>query len=421
MWNSAHAQALHIDVDYYDAEQKRLLLEYPTAQKIGEIVATGLKLPVPQFLTYFLYHRVRVASSKYNSYASVRSSIADAAGMLDPYLTLNDGTLSLADGAESLPSAEIERVGESLGLSVVNAVHEMTEADWLPIPEQRGKGANKTFDYQMASNGTHIIQLESKGTLVDDVGHKTDSVYQHKSSIRDKKKSSPIVPENTLRYGVIAEIPKNGQKPRCLLVDPEPDRPMRSPRELQLFARLRFLSWFIWLVSPRSALAYALATRVRAVEALKDPYELTKVPLGRPDGEPFAIQFSDAGDAAFFGTRSRVLGGQAGGIVVPIHRRALLFVGFRADLLKLAAEQDFEQLTAYSAETAHLPKRVACMVPAGEFGRFDIAESDLPDVSRSSGYVHFQLNGWLNYSREGLVFGLLPIGEEQSYLESILL
>jgi hypothetical protein len=419
MWNSAHDQELHIEVDYYDAEQKHLLLGYPTAQKIDEIVTTGLNVPVPEFLTYFLYHRVRVAPAKYNSYASVRTSIADAAGMLDLYLKLNDGMLNLADGAESLPSAEIERVGESLGLSVMNAVHEVTEADWLPIPEQRGKGAYKTFDYQLASNSTHIIQLESKGTLVDDAGHKTGSVYKHKVSITDKKKSGLIVPENTLRYGVIAQIPKNGQKPRCLLVDPEPSQPVRSPRELQLFARLRFLAWFIWLVSPRSALAYALATRVRAVEALRDPYELNNVPLGRPDGEPFAIQFSDAGHAKFFATRSRVQGGPAGGIVMPIHRNALMFVGFRSDLLILAAEQNFEQLTTYSAETALLPKRVACMVPAGEFSRFDIADGDLSNVSSSGGYVHFQLSGWLNYSREGLVFGFLPIGKEQGHLDSI--
>jgi len=88
---------------------------------------------------------------------------------------------------------------------------------------------------------------------------------------------------------------------------------------------------------------------------------------------------------------------------------ALLFVGLRTELLELATNQSFDQIAGYSAEVGSVSKTVLCTVPTGEFITFNIPPEQLPGYRRIGAYVRFELEGTLRYSREGLVFGILPI------------
>jgi hypothetical protein len=111
----------------------------------------------------------------------------------------------------------------------------------------------------------------------------------------------------------------------------------------------------------------------------------------------------------FFGSRSRVSDGPAGGVLVRIDGRALLFVGVRSELVDLAVAQKFDEIVNCRAEVASRHKKVLCTVSNGAFRGFGINEDELPDFRDSGGYAHFTLEGLLRYSREGLVFGVLPI------------
>lgn len=75
-------------------------------------------------------------------------------------------------------------IGESIGLSIVSRFHDLIEADWIPIPE----GKFRTFDYQITSTGDKIIQVEAKGTSVEDNRQKSKNVREQKNRMDAKKK-----------------------------------------------------------------------------------------------------------------------------------------------------------------------------------------------------------------------------------------
>jgi hypothetical protein len=412
IWETAVGQSIEITIEYYNQKHEAALKKYPTADRIQKLVDSGLSVKVPEFLTYFLFHRVRMAPSRYGSYAAVRSTISDAYGMLADFVALENGAFYVSNGTDSLTPHLTEYIGDSTALSVMNAVHGLTEADWLPIPVRPGKQGVKTLDYEYGSNGKRVIQVEAKGTVVEDAQVRSSSISQHKANIEKKKAANPPVDELTLPYGVIAAVSKSPQNLRCLLLDPVPSDHERSPRDLQIFARLRFLWWIVWFVSPRSLLATALSTRSAAVESILNPFELDGVPLGRPDGKPFTIEYADGrgyGHVVFFNSRSRISDGPAGGVVFPLNNDQFLFFGFQTRLLELSAAQEFREILEYTAEVGSAIKQVFCVVPAGEFYRFGIDEARLPRFSRGGGYVRFELSGRLSYTKEGLVFGVLPI------------
>jgi hypothetical protein len=409
-WEDSVSGSIFVNVDYYDGEHQKALENFPTSTQIQSIVRRGVEIPVEEFLTYFLFHRVHCAPSRYRAgYTAVRTNISDAFGMLRDFVKWDDGMLHMSDEAQMLPRHVTEYVGESIGLSVTNRIHRLTEADWVAITES---AQEKTLDYEYASDGMRIIQLEAKGSTVEATHLKSKSIFNQKASIEAKKAQTEIRSAGALRYGTIAAIPVRKERLKCWLLDPPPRDAERAPKDLRAIARMQFLWWIVRLVSPRSQLATALATRLTAIRALREPYELSGVALTQSNGNEFPPQSAGVGqDEAhwFFPTRSRVTDGPAGGVVSSVDGRNLLFVGMRAELVDLAAAQDFDKLVEYRANVASLNKTVRCVIPGGEFQRFDIGEETLPSFSKSGGYVYFTLEGVLRYSQEGLVFGVLPI------------
>jgi hypothetical protein len=400
--------AIAVAVDYYNDKHRTALSQYPTKAKIEELVRSGVVIPISEFLTYFLFHRVRALPSRYAGYASVRSEIAGAEAMLSDFVEVTHGALCISSHVRQLPNYVTENVGESVSLSVMNRIHSLTEADWVPIPVQSRK---KTLDYR-GSDGTHIIQVEAKGSVVEETDLKSSSISKLKLSIEEKKAKNPATSATDLRYGVIAAISHGPDTARAWLLDPVPEGFERSPRDLRIIARMDFLRWIVWLVSPRSHLATALATRVTELNAMRDPYELSGVPLTQANGRPFETHYGGIGQdyAPFFANRSRVADGPAGGIVFPVeNKNALLFVGFRAELLEIAANQLFDRIIEYSAATASIFKKVLCTVPVGEFASFGIEPGRIIGARRSGAYVRFELQGLLRYTPEALVFGVLPL------------
>ena len=105
------------------------------------------------------------------------------------------------------------KIGPSVGLSVINRVHGLSDADWDKLKELPGRNGKPTFDYKVASDGSNIIQVENKGSYVDDNRKKSSAISNHKKNIKDKKrKIASLEAQNNypypaaLRYGTITAV-----------------------------------------------------------------------------------------------------------------------------------------------------------------------------------------------------------------------
>ena len=300
----------------------------------------------------------------------------------------------------------------------------MTEADWDRIPAKGGRGAFSVFDYSRearASGLNHIVQLEAKGTVVEDARHHSQTTRTHRRKIEEKK-SKIETRESTkdypypadIRYGTIGSIGTlpEGQL-RCWLVDPEGEGDDGDAGRHRLLSRIRFLRDWITVLSKRSTFAAALNTRLAAIETIDNPFELDRVPLLRGSGELFEEAPWEPGGrtSGWLSTKSRVVDGPAGGMVVQRQDR-LIFVGIRQDLITLAATQDFKNILDYEAECATVDKVVRCLIPKGRFEReFFLPEALRETIHTTGGYVEFELGGQLHYGKAGTVVGALPFDQ----------
>jgi hypothetical protein len=414
---------IQVEVSFYDDVEKAKLLAFPTASEMLALVSQPLEILKAEFLTYYLFHHIKLGKPGYRDYQSVARKVHLWLSAIGECIEYDEGSVRTPQGATQQLTEVSEHVGEAIGLAVMNRIHGLTEADWLLIPEQKGRNAKPSFDFQIASDGTQFVQVETKGSSVADNRDITDAVKAQKRRIDDKKANLAELAKKgedpnpaSLRYGTIAVV--DGRRDgmiRCLLTDPPPDEIDDNPERLRLLTRMRFLRDLISFLSPRSAFASALATRVVSLEALKAPFELNGVPLLRGTGEEFEIEPYGIGNwrhSTFMASKSRVTDGPAGGVVIQLSARELFFLGIRENLLVLAAKQGFEELNRYEAEVVSIKKTVDCTFSAGRFRDLSLPPSIAESAQKLGGYTHFLLSGILHYSTEGMVFGVLPLPEK---------
>lgn len=203
--HEATLRPLNLDVAYFDDAEKRKLSAYPTADRIAELVSKGLQVNAAQFLTYYLFHRKRVGKPGYGNYAELETKIEKALTELDGWVDFANGSLTSVPDAMPQDRTITERIGEAGSLCVVSQIHDLHDADWLKIREHSGPRGFPTLDYQFgaatASDGTRIIQVESKGTSVENAAVQTRNVKAQKVRI-DKKKNRirAMEEEGTYQY-----------------------------------------------------------------------------------------------------------------------------------------------------------------------------------------------------------------------------
>ncbi|HBL31358.1 MAG TPA: hypothetical protein DD490_31410 [Acidobacteria bacterium] len=404
---------VQVDVDFYDEKEKEKLLRYPSAAAMLELVTKPCSIPMAEFLTYYLFHRKGRPS--YRDYWSIGWKLEVAISHLDGCIEANGHSIYTAPGEAEQLTEVSQHTGEAIGLSVVNRIHRLTEADWTPIPRQQ----TKSLDFQLASDGERFIQVENKGSSVPDNRKLDERVRAQKRNITAKKlqlaeKGAHLDPA-ALRYGTITAVdPRQDSRVRCWLTDPPPDQIDEDPRRFRLLQRLRFLRDWISFVSSRSQLSAALATRVADLEAMRDPFELDNVPILRGNAEPFDFSryHRPHQHSSFFSNKSRITDGPAGGLVVQTSPRDLFLVGIREELLDIAAKQNFDRVTSYRSKTGTVEKSVECVFSRGRLRTLRLPASIRSQLRETAGYSAFQLRGAIHYSPAGLVFGRLPLPSE---------
>lgn len=411
--------SIRVKVDYYDALEREKFQTYPSAEQINSIANTTIDVPTAEFLTYYLFHLKRLGDPHFASYNEISRELEIAVTDLHRRVHFNGVSIGIPDAVQSPSDVATERIGEAVALSVVNRIEGLTEADWSPIPTVRGRNSSqKTFDYALASNGKRYIQVECKGsaTVSDTNNYKTSSVSTHKSSIITKKEQIKSRDHNaSLLYGAISVLDKRHDSVvQCWLVDPPSHDFDEFPQRYRLLQRMRFIRDWITFISPRSQFSSAIATRIYDLESLRDPFELNGLPLLRNAKDSFEFRpiHPDRPHSRFLATRSRIVDGPAGGVVLQISKTELMLLGIREELCNLAAKQNFRRILEYRASVGSEQKTVECVFSRGRFKSLALPKSVNPRVSRNGAYHRFKLPGLIHYSAGGLVFGVLPLPEE---------
>ncbi|MDD2326520.1 MAG: hypothetical protein PHW63_11095 [Alphaproteobacteria bacterium] len=410
---------IRVRVDYYDALEREKFQKYPSAEQINSIASTIIDVPTAEFLTYYLFHLKRLGDPHFASYKDISRELEIAVTDLHRRVHFNGVSISIPDSVQSPSDVATERIGEAVALSVVNRIEGLTEADWSPIPTVSGRNiSKKTFDYALASNGERFVQVECKGsaTVSDANNYKTSSVSIHKSSIIKKKEQVRRTDgKASLLYGAISVIDnRHDSVVQCWLVDP-PSRDFDEvPQKYRLLQRMKFLRDWITFISPRSQFSSAIATRINDLESLHDPFELNGVPLLRNAKDPFEFRpvHTDRPHSRFLATRSRIVDGPAGGVVLQISKTALMLLGIREELCNLAAKQNLKNILEYSGRIGSIQKTVECVFSRRRYNSLVLPESVKHIATRNGAYHRFKLPGQIHYSAGGLVFGVLPLPEE---------
>jgi hypothetical protein len=260
-----------------------------------------------------------------------------------------------------------------------------------------------------------IVQVEAKGTSVQDTSVMSRSVRTQKASIdrkkqdiRSREEANAYPHPADLRYGVITAIGKTGPM-RCWLTDPAAEGPM-DPRRYRLLSRLQAMFDWTSFLKGRSQFAASFATRLRTLNQLEDPFGLAGVPLLRGNGDPYRLASTVFGaQPSLFAHLCHVSDGPAVGTLIPLPGAGLFFLGVQRHVFEKAADQDFETILDYRDPGGSVYKTIDCMIPRGRARTMGI-ESLHRGHNAGSTYIEFQAEGMLHYSQGGAVFGRVTPG-----------
>lgn len=415
--------SINVSVDYYDEVEKKLLGKYLTAKNMADLVESGISIPTEEFLTYYLFYRQRLDKNGWRSYQDLGKRIGNAIADLEDWVAFDGCSIRTASDVSEQDKTISEHVGESIGLSVVSHLHGLSAADWERIPST----VFKAFDFSISSDGTQIIQVEAKGSCVEDNSKKCSSVSQHKKSIHDKKID---ISKRTIagtykypadiRYGTITAMDKKSVL-KCWLVDPPSDSHDVSPYNYRLLQRMQFITDWVSFICPRAHFSSALQTRLKSLETIRDPSELDGVPLVRGNGEPY--QFEQSGYryqriSTLFNSKSKITnwnGLNAGGVVLPISHDKVFFAGIDENMVELAYRQKHNQLLGMMYDHVTSSQKVRCRLPTDVFEHLDV-NTDIRSTAmkvENGKKMEFRATGNIHCSNSGIVFGILPVGDIQ--------
>lgn len=405
---------ISVNVAYYDDEERKAI-----TQTLGNDILGGssktLVVPTPDFCTYYLYYKLRSSLPGYSSHKELAKKWYLALCELDGQLGFANDSIRLIQLAGS-NRGTTERFGEAIGLSVASRLHGLHDGDWARIPETN---KHKTFDFDrpLASDGSRFISIETKGSSVADNSKRTDVSHQ-KGSIKQKKPAAVLSgSSNSVCYGTIGVLDdRQSSVAQCWLVDPPADM-SGDPYRFKVLARLEYIASWISFLGNRSQLASSLWTRLASLESLSDVSQFAGGPLRNGARKEFSQEtFSSSGGRnQWFASKSVVVDEPVGGAVFVVSKDALFYMAIQEELVVLAASQDFDRIARYSFPAKVAWKSVECVVPIARFQREfqKILGSRAPQGRRVGGHVRLILQGQIFYCQSGVVFGVLPINQDE--------
>ena len=149
---------------------------------------------------------------------------------------------------------------------------------------------------------------------------------------------------------------------------------------------------------------------------MKDFESLSTLPLFGSRGEPLDFpDYSGHDDyRPFFLSKSTVSDGSAGGVTFQISNQYLFFIGYRGNWLPLLTRQDFDGILEHCERASSSQKEINCVFSIREFNRLEIPDRLRHEAKNTRGenYREISLTGYMHYSSDGLVFGMIPLPKE---------
>lgn len=349
-YNADHM--IHVDVQYYDQAQHDLISSQGFAAQVAAVVSSGIHITEQELVAHSLF----VEQKDLRGWRTFKELVAKLPFRLQQfrdYFDTSGGTIrSHFSGSHFADSGMTERVGVGSSLSVANRIFGLNEADWARIP---ASSQHKTLDFLIASTGSSFVELEAKGSVVNSVAVKGNSVSHHKSDIIAKKKhavaASTVGTAPNARLGVIAAIPTSAQERAvCWLVDPPSDL-TGDPRKYKLLARMNY---YLRILRPltTSTLLTALADRIEALGAISDYEALDGVPLQSANQTRFQRHPRLFRNKTVVRLGTATSHEDAFGRAIPLRDARIAYVGIDSDVYRMLASQKFSEVLSYECPYA---------------------------------------------------------------------
>src|SRR5439155_25547425 len=115
--------SIKVSVEFYDDAEKQKLLMYPTSRQIERLVNQGCDIPTEELLTYYLFHKKRPGKPGWRDYHEISYQIDRALTKLSDFVDFTGKSIATPSDIGDQDRAITERIGESVGLSVISNIH----------------------------------------------------------------------------------------------------------------------------------------------------------------------------------------------------------------------------------------------------------------------------------------------------------
>lgn len=404
-----------IDVRFYDEkERQRIQANFPLDFALINARIGLVNVPLEDFQVYSLFRH----QCDHPGYATFKDFLPGAErhwGENEVYLEQKSGSGNLI--CKYPGDIEAKNIAESIGvaggLSVFGHLYGLHQADWKRI----GIKSAKDLDFTRASSiDGRTINVELKGSIIDDNNIKTSPISNHKANIQAKKVANIMLgtynPSIDTCLSSIVVISKSDQPVKCWLLDPPSDEITPDPNKSRLLRRLYFYGEILSWISPRSFLSITLLNRIRAIEATTNYEDLNRLKLVKADdveivNNNFILSRPHVLIPNYFG-QLRFHDDLICGCIGITREGALWFVGLPITAIQMLAEQDFEFILGYRQPSNSFPGVLEANLQADDFKR--MARNLLQRVkvlsegSESLKQIKFQLEMRFHMSSSGLLF-----------------
>lgn len=385
---------IRISIDYFNEEEKdKLKANLPTDifQKINNYVSLGyIDIDLDEFKTHLTFTEQNINDSRFNKKEVLAKKVSNRYENFTDYFELD--TISQNSNLSNLiinpkmvnseiidiPKDNIERMGVSIGLCIVNDFHNLSEADWIKIPiSNKSKSLDFNFEPIISSTGTHILQLECKGHLTKELNSnaRISQISKSRQHVLKKKNDANIqynsddIVTPVVYYGTISV--SNFHSTHVWLVDPISTIKM-NPEKLQLLNRLWFYYDNLRIFMSRTQLVIALANRIAVIEKIENYQQLDNFPLY--DSNLFVIDIENK----TFSNYSKSIEGDIIGFISEVNNNEIVFIGYTKLIFEIIIEQNFNKIISYKEDYKvdfFLLHDIECLINKKDLEKYNFPET----------------------------------------------
>lgn len=394
---------IKIKVDFYDEEQKSLIIKnFPKDfEIIKDFDRKTIDVSLEDFKTYAFFKHQFIKNGRQASFLDLEP-LAQNWGHYDTYFEVKDGgklvNIFPDDRIEATDVSEI--IGVAGGLTVASSLYGFTQADWTKIPMTTD---HKDFDFSHTSSLLdRFINIEAKGSVIEDNSYKTPPVSNHKSNILNKKQDKDFkkkyIPSRDSNIGIITVADHNNNL-QSWIVDPKMDNFEAPPEKIKLLKRLYFYHSILRLIAKRSYITLTLANRIKAIEQSNDYNKLDGIPLLNYNFDKINLTES------FINSRSRNKEKDIIGNTFLINQN-IFFIGMPTELIITIINQSFKKILELKSQTSTALTTLNCKISKrGGKELSSLIDSKFQSIKEQledDNYIYFEMNTEVIKNSSGL-------------------